>query len=57
MNARYVLAPQAAADLAEIWQYAKEQASITMANRVESVILDKITLLAGSPGAGHQRKI
>jgi plasmid stabilization system protein ParE len=27
-----------------------------MADRVESVILDKIIFLAGSPGAGHQCK-
>jgi plasmid stabilization system protein ParE len=27
-----------------------------MADRVESVILDKIIFLAGSTGAGHQRK-
>ena len=42
MNVRYVLAPQAALDLVEIWHYIKEQTSVTIAERVESAIRDKI---------------
>ena len=57
MRARYVLAPEAALDLAEIWRYIKKQSSINMADRVESVIRDRIALLAGTPGAGHCRRI
>jgi plasmid stabilization system protein ParE len=56
MNVRYVLAPQAALDLAEIWRYVKEQTSVTIADRVESAIREKMCLLAGTPGAGHRRK-
>jgi toxin ParE1/3/4 len=56
MSVRYVLAPQAALDLVEIWRYIKEQTSLTVADRVESAILEKIAFLAGTPGAGHSRK-
>lgn len=56
MKSRYLLAPQAAADLVEIWQYIKEQASSAMADRVESAIRERIAFLAGTPGAGHRRK-
>jgi toxin ParE1/3/4 len=53
---RYVLAPQAALDLFEIWHYIKEQASVTIADRVESAIRGRMAFLAGTPGAGHRRK-
>jgi plasmid stabilization system protein ParE len=56
MSVRYVLAPQAALDLVEIWRYIKEQTGLTMADRVDSAILEKIAFLAGTPGAGHSRK-
>ena len=38
MTPRYVLAPQAALNLVEIWRYVKSNASIPMADRVEAVI-------------------
>jgi len=53
---RYVLSPEAAVDLVQIWRYLKEQSSIEIADRVESVIRDKIVLLAANPDAGHWRK-
>ncbi len=56
MKARYVLAPEAALDLVQIWRYIKEESSIEIADHVESVILDKVAFLAGFPGAGHWRK-
>ena len=56
MSARFVLAPQAALDLVEIWRYIKEQSSVTIATRVESAILERIAFLAGTSGAGHRRK-
>ena len=56
MNVRFVLAPQAALDLVEIWRYIKEQTNLTIADRVESAIREKIVFLAGTPGAGHSRK-
>ena len=56
MTRRYVLAPEAALDLVQIWRYLKEQSSIEIADRVESVIRDKIVFLATNSGAGHWRK-
>ena len=56
MTARYLLAPEAALDLVEIWRYLKKQNSVEMADRVESLIRDKIAFLAQFPGAGHWRK-
>ncbi len=56
MRKRYVLAPEAAIDLVQIWRYVKKQSSVAMADHVEAVIRDKIVFLAGSPGAGHWRK-
>jgi plasmid stabilization system protein ParE len=56
LSATYVLAPQAAADLVEIWRYIREQSSSTVANRVESVILDRLAFLARTPGIGHSRE-
>jgi plasmid stabilization system protein ParE len=49
MKARYVLAPQAVVDLAEIWRYIKDQSSIATADHVEFVIREKIALLAQTP--------
>ncbi|SRR6266700_6659663 len=56
MTSRYVLAPEAALDLVQIWRYIKKQSSVATADRVESVIREKMVFLAGSPGAGHWRK-
>ena len=55
MKVRYILAPQAAADLAEIWRYIKDQSSTGMADHVEFVIREKFVLLAQTPEAGHRR--
>jgi toxin ParE1/3/4 len=56
MSVRYVLAPEAALDLVQIWRYIKKQSSVAVADRIESVIRDKILFLAGTPGAGHWNK-
>lgn len=56
MSGRYLLAPEAANDLVQIWRYIKKQSSVEMANRVESVIRDRIAFLAENPGAGHWRR-
>ena len=56
MSVRYVLAPQAAMDLVEIWRYIKEQSSLVIADRVETAIREKFSFLAQTPGAGHCRK-
>jgi toxin ParE1/3/4 len=56
MSVRYVLAPQAALDLVEIWRYIKEHTRVAIADRVETTIRERIAFLAGTPGAGHRRK-
>jgi antitoxin ParD1/3/4/toxin ParE1/3/4 len=56
MSSRYILAPQAAQDLADIWLFIEKQSTRTIANRIESVIREKIIFLAGSSGAGHSRR-
>ena len=56
MRARYVLAPQAALDLFQIWRYIKKQSGVEMADRVEMVIRSRIVFLSERPGAGHWRK-
>lgn len=56
MSVRYVLAPEAALDLVQIWRYIKKRGSVAVADRVESVIRNKIIFLATTPGAGHWNK-
>ena len=55
-SVKFVLSPQAARDIAEIWQYIADNSSDDIADRVESVIYEKLELLAGRPGLGHVRK-
>lgn len=55
MRRRYVLSPEAALDLAEIWGTIRRRASHETANRVEALILEKVALLSRSPGIGHAR--
>jgi len=43
MSVRYVLAPEAALDLVQIWRYIKRQSGVEMADRVESVIRDRLS--------------
>jgi len=43
MSVRFVLAPQGALDLVEIWRYIKEQTSLTTADRVESAIRENFS--------------
>ena|SRR5579859_5602007 len=56
MKSRYVLSPEAAEDLASIWQYINTQSSVEMADRVESVVRERFAFLAHNPDAGHQRR-
>ena len=55
MTRRYILAPEAALDLVEIWRYIQKKASVGIAERVEHTILEKIVFLSRTPGAGHWR--
>jgi plasmid stabilization system protein ParE len=50
---RYILAPEAARDLVQIWRYLKRESSKETANRVESDIRNKIVYLADFPHTGH----
>lgn len=56
MTGRYILAPEAAADLVRIWRYIEEHGGLEAANRVEAVIREKLYFLAKNPGAGHWRR-
>jgi plasmid stabilization system protein ParE len=56
MRRRYVLAPEAALDLVQIWRYIKKESSLKIADRVDAAIRDQIIVLAKSPGIGHSRK-
>jgi plasmid stabilization system protein ParE len=56
MKRRYILAPQAARDLVDIWHYIQHESSLETANRVESVIRSKFAYLADFPNAGHWRR-
>lgn len=56
MSSRFILAPEAAHDLAQIWLRIEEDKNADIADRVERVILDRIAFLARTPGAGHTRR-
>ena len=56
MTNRYILAPQAAQDLVEIWFHILSHSGATVADRVEFVIREKIGFLSTAPGTGHWRK-
>lgn len=57
MNRRYVLAPEAALDLIQIWRYIKKESCAKIADRVEAAIRDQIVSLAEKSGIGHWRKV
>ena len=56
MRRRFVLAPEAAQDLVQIWRYLKKESSEKIADRVEAAIRSQIVALAQRPGIGHWRK-
>lgn len=56
MKPRFVLSPQALEDLATIWEYTRAHSTAEIADRVESVIRERISFLARNPRAGHWRK-
>jgi plasmid stabilization system protein ParE len=56
MKRRFVVAPQAARDLIDIWHYIQHESSRETADRVESVIRSKFAYLAQFPGGGHWRR-
>ncbi len=56
MTPRYVLSPEAAHDLVQIWLYIRQQGSEETANQVEKAIRDRMAFLSSQPDAGHFRK-
>ena len=56
MRPRYILAPQAARDLVQIWRYIKNESSEETADRVEFIMRDRFAYLAQFPGGGHWRR-
>lgn len=42
MSSHYILAPEAAQDLVDIWRYIQEQSSVAVADRVEYTIRERI---------------
>lgn len=55
MKVRFVVSPEAALDLVQIWRYIKHESSLETADRVEAHIWSRISFLAANPGAGHVR--
>ncbi len=51
MKRRYVLAPEAARDLVQIWRYVKRESGQQAVDRVESLIRTKFVYLADFPDA------
>jgi plasmid stabilization system protein ParE len=51
----YVVAPEAADDLRQIWRYLLGEAGLAIANRIQSELVDAFEGLADVPGKGHKR--
>ncbi len=56
MKRRYIVAPQAARDLVDIWRYIQKESNRETADRVESAIRSKFVYLAEFPNGGHWRR-
>lgn len=56
MRRKYIVAPQAARDLVDVWRYLAKEASEDTADRVESAIRNKLAYLADFPNGGHVRR-
>lgn len=52
---RFVLSPEAAQDLNDIWEYIAED-SLDAADRFLGKLYDQILALAQTPGMGHRRE-
>ena len=52
MTRRYILAPEAALDLVEIWRYLKKNARVEIADRVEAAVRE-IVFLPRTTGPGR----
>ena len=51
----YIVAPDAEADLKQIWRYLLGEAGLAVANRIQGELVDAFEGLADVPGKGHRR--
>lgn len=51
----YLVAPDAEADLKQIWRYLLGEAGLAVANRIQGELVDAFEGLADAPGKGHRR--
>jgi plasmid stabilization system protein ParE len=51
----YVVAPDAEADLKQIWRYLLGEAGLAVANQIQGELVDAFEILAEVPGKGHRR--
>jgi len=51
----YLVAPDAEADLKQIWRYLLGEAGLAVANRIQGELVDTFEGLADAPGKGHRR--
>lgn len=51
----YVVAQDAENDLKQIWRYLLGEAGLSVANRIQSELVDAFEGLADVPGKGHKR--
>jgi len=51
----YLVAPEAEADLKQIWRYLLGEAGLAVANRIQGELLDAFEGLADAPSKGHRR--
>jgi plasmid stabilization system protein ParE len=52
---RYLVSPEAEADLRHIWHYLFEKAGLAVADRIRYELLDAVTGLSDFPDKGHKR--
>ena len=52
---RYLVAPEAEADLRQIWHYLLDEAGLGVADRIQDELLSAFEGLAEFPGKGHRR--
>lgn len=55
MTEKFIIAPQAARDIAAITDYLEAEASAAVAGEFEAGLFEKFEFLADFPGAGHSR--
>ena len=57
MTRRYILAPEAALDLVEIWRYLKKNARVEIADRVEAAVREIVFLARPRRGRAGRKDL